>query len=42
MNVGKPKRIHRVEPVRDPVPSEQPAREPATPAPPREPAKVGT
>jgi hypothetical protein len=30
MEIGKPKRIYRVEPVRDPVP----ARRPAEPAPP--------
>ena len=38
MDIGKPKRIHRVEPVRDPVP---PAREPApVPEAPREPEKT--
>lgn len=36
MEIGKPKRVHRVEPVRDPVPAE-PARQPA-PSGPREPA----
>ena len=40
MDIGKPQRIHKVEPVRDPVPREpKPAplepdpREPATPVP---------
>jgi hypothetical protein len=28
MNVGKPKKIHRVEPVKDPVPHEQPQEPP--------------
>jgi len=40
MEIGKPKRIYRVEPLRDPVP---PAREPAEPEPgskPEEPAVV--
>jgi hypothetical protein len=36
MEIGKPQRVHTVEPVRDPVPAE-PKREPA-PAEPREPA----
>ena len=36
MEIGKPKRIYRVEPLRDPVPAEpdrvkpRPAKEPAT------------
>ncbi len=28
MDVGKPKKIHRVEPVEDPVPQEQPQEPP--------------
>jgi len=28
MDVGKPKKIHRVEPVEDPVPQEQPQAPP--------------
>jgi hypothetical protein len=39
VNVGKPKRIHRVEPLKDPVPARrQPEKRPA---PPRVPAKAG-
>jgi hypothetical protein len=37
MNVGKPKKTYRVEPVEDPVPKEQPQEpEPSNPRPPAE------
>jgi hypothetical protein len=40
MDIGKPQRIYRVEPVKDPVPQrEEPVREPAKE--PAEPVKVG-
>ena len=28
MEIGKPRRVHRVEPLKDPVPKREPAREP--------------
>ena len=31
MEIGKPKRIYRVEPLRDPVPSKQPPESPEQP-----------
>ena len=40
MEIGKPKRIHRVEPLRDPVPHEDQPREPAPVEPAREPEPV--
>jgi hypothetical protein len=39
VNVGKPKRIHRVEPLKDPVPARRRPEKP--PAAPRVPSKVG-
>jgi len=36
MDIGKPQRIHRVEPLKDPVPArEEPRKTPAAPAPKR-------
>jgi hypothetical protein len=32
MEIGKPKRVYRVEPVREPVPAKQPQVAPAAPA----------
>lgn len=31
MNIGEPKRIYRVEPVKDPVPAKQPKQRPKRP-----------
>jgi hypothetical protein len=39
MEIGKPKRIYRVEPLRDPVPA-PPPREPAPPPAPEKPAPL--
>jgi hypothetical protein len=39
MEVGKPKRIHRVEPVREPVPAKRPQREEPSRPPETVPAK---
>ena len=32
MEIGKPKRVYRVEPIREPVPAKQPQVAPAEPA----------
>jgi hypothetical protein len=40
MDIGKPKRIRRVEPLRDPVPRPQPVQPEKSPAPERVPARV--
>jgi hypothetical protein len=37
MEIGKPRKVHKVEPLRDPVPREEPLVEPAKPE--RVPAK---
>lgn len=39
MDIGKPKRIYRVEPLENPVPQEKPVRE-QTSSPPRKPELV--
>jgi hypothetical protein len=40
MDVGKPKRVRKVEPLRDPVPQPQPVEPERTPAPEQVPAHV--